>query len=80
MKTTIEISDAPLAAAKRAAAEHDTTLRTILDAALSGHDRGRGTGKLACPALHLSRPRFATGISESDWSRLRERAYEGRGG
>jgi Arc/MetJ family transcription regulator len=83
MKTTIEISDALLVAAKRAAAERGTTLRTIVEAGLRRYLETTVGGAQASP--HLRRCTFRgrglqPGISESDWSRLRERAYEGRGG
>ena len=83
MKTTIEISDALLVAAKRAAAERGTTLRTIVEAALRRYLETTVGGAQASPRLRRCTFRgrgLQPGISESDWSRLRERAYEGRGG
>lgn len=83
MKTTIEISDALFAAAKRAASERNTTFRTIVEVALRRYLES--TGDEAQRRPHLRRCTFRgrglqPGISESDWSTIRERAYEGRGG
>lgn len=44
MKTTIEISDAVLAAAKRAASDQNTTLRTIVEVALRRYLESTGGG------------------------------------
>jgi Arc/MetJ family transcription regulator len=81
MKTTIEISDALLQAAKRMAAERNTTLRTIVETALRRHleaDEARARPRLR---RHSFRGRgLQPGLSESDWAAIRERAYEGRGG
>jgi Arc/MetJ family transcription regulator len=83
MKTTIEISDALLQAAKRMAAERNTTLRMIVEAALRRHLEAVADETQARPRLrrHSFRGRgLQPGLSESDWAALRERAYEGRGG
>jgi Arc/MetJ family transcription regulator len=83
MKTTIEISDALLQAAKRMAAERNVTLRTIVEAALRRHlealaAEAHGRRRLR---RHSFRGRgLQPGLSESDWAAVRERAYEGRGG
>lgn len=81
MKTTVEIPDALFAEAKRVAAEEGTTLRELVEAGLREvvqrrrrprpfrlRDAGLGGRGL--------RPEFAGG----DWARLRDAAYEGRGG
>jgi Arc/MetJ family transcription regulator len=83
MKTTIEISDALLRAAKRMAAERNTTLRTIVETALRRHLEAAADELQARPRLrrHSFRGRgLQPGLSESDWPAIRERAYEGRGG
>jgi Arc/MetJ family transcription regulator len=83
MKTTIEISDALLAAAKRAASDQNTTLRTIVEVALRRYlETTQGEMQ---PKPRLRRCTFRgrglqPDISEGDWSTIRERAYEGRGG
>ena len=83
MKTTIEISDALLRAAKRMAQERNTTLRTIIEAALRRHLEAAESEQQARPRLrrHTFRGRgLQPGLSESDWASIRERTYEGRGG
>ena len=83
MKTTIEISDALLRAAKRLAAERNTTLRTVVETALRQYLESAADRTAARPRLrrHSFRGRgLQSGLSESDWAAIRERAYEGRGG
>jgi Arc/MetJ family transcription regulator len=83
MKTTIEISDAVLAAAKRAASDQNTTLRTIVEVALRRYLESTGGGTPVKPRLRRCTFRgrgLQPGINECDWSTIRERAYEGRGG
>ena len=82
MKTTIEISDALVAAAKRAAAEQNTTLRTIVEVALRRYLETAGGTKASRRLRRCTFPGrgLQPGISESDWSTIRDRAYEGRGG
>jgi hypothetical protein len=83
MKTTIEISDALFVAAKRAASEQNTTLRTIVEVALRRYLETTDAATEAKPRLRRCTFRgrgLQPGISESDWSVIRERAYEGRGG
>lgn len=83
MKTTIEISDALFAATKRAASEQNTTFRTIVEVALRRYLEAAGDAAKAKPRLRRCTFRgrgLQPGISESDWSVIRELAYEGRGG
>jgi hypothetical protein len=81
MKTTIEISDALLQAAKRMAAERNVTLRTIVEAALRRHLNAIEDEARPRLRRHSFRGRgLQPGLSESDWAAIRERAYEGRGG
>ena len=82
MKTTIKISDALLAAAKPAASDQNTTLRTIVEVALRRYLETWVGGTQAKQRLRRCTFRgrgLQPGISESDWSTIRERAYEGRG-
>jgi hypothetical protein len=83
MKTTVEISEALLQAAKRMAAERNMTLRMVIEAALRRHLEAAANQAQARPRLrrHSFRGRgLQPGLSESDWATIRERAYEGRGG
>jgi hypothetical protein len=80
MKTTIELSEGLLHAAKQAAAERRTTLRAVVELALRQHLERPAPMR---PRLrrHTFRGRgLRAGLSEGDWAAIRERAYEGRGG
>jgi len=81
MKTTIEISDALLKEAKKAAAREDTTLRTLVEQGLRHVIAQRKRRE----RFRLRRATFkGKGLSAEaragDWTRLRELVYEGRGG
>ncbi len=83
MKTTVEISDALLEAAKSEAAKCNMTLRMIIEAALRRYLEATRGQPHAPPRLrrHSFRGRgLQPGLSESDWATIRERAYESRGG
>ncbi len=80
MKTTVEISDALLTAARRLAAKNGTTVRALIEEGLrrvvearrtGGHfklrDRSWGSGGL--------RPEFRG----ASWEQIRDASYEGRG-
>jgi hypothetical protein len=83
MKTTIEISDGLLEAARRMAAERNTTLRAIVEAALCGYVAAGSCQAEARPRLrrHNFHGRgLQPGLSESEWAATREWSYKGRGG
>ena len=83
MKTTVEISDALLRAAKRTAAERNMTLRMVIEAALHRYVEAAADEAQTRPQLrrHSFRGRgLQPGLSESEWATIRERAYESRGG
>jgi hypothetical protein len=81
MKTTVELPKALLEETKKLAAREDTTLKTLIEQGLRHVIAQRGR-------KHAFRLRKATfkgrGLSAQaravDWERLRELAYEGRGG
>jgi hypothetical protein len=80
MKTTVEISDSLLEAAKRVAAREGTTLRELIEAGLRQtlkNRREHGQFKLRKASFRGSglQPQLQ-GVS---WDRLRDMAYEGRG-
>jgi Arc/MetJ family transcription regulator len=82
MKTTIDISDALLSEAKLAAAAQGTTLRKLVEAGLR---QALGQTGQAPKPFKLRNASFkgqglAQGVQPSDWERIREMAYEGRGG
>ena len=83
MKTTIELNDALLQAAKDAAAGEGTTLRSVFETALRGYLESRSVASRAPFRLRRHvvkgnglRPEAA----ESGWERIRDLSYEGRGG
>ena len=83
MKTTVDISDALLHRAKKLATEQHQTLKAIIDSALRQYlDRASPGGK---PQFRLRKHPFKgrglqPGVDENDWTGIRDRAYEGRGG
>jgi hypothetical protein len=81
MKTTVEISDQLAEEAKRLAARENTTLRELIEAGLRLilRQRLRGTPFKLRDASFRGRglqPEFR----DAGWDRIREAAYEGRGG
>lgn len=81
MKTTIEISDSLAREARALAARDKTTLRALVEAGLREvlKARRRGHGFRMRDASFGGRglqPEFAAG----GWERMRDVAYEGRGG
>lgn len=83
MKTTIEISDPLLAAAKRVAIKRNTTLRAVVEVALRRYLEATESGAQARPRLRRCTFRgrgLQPGIAEGDWSTIRGLAYAGRGG
>lgn len=81
MKTTVEISDSLAQEAKRLAARQKTTLRALIEAGLRivlKAERSRTPFQLRDASFRGSglQPEFRSG----SWERIREAAYEGRGG
>lgn len=81
MKTTIEIADPLLREARKLAAREGVTLRTLVERGLSRVLRE--TGK-AAPFKLRSAAFEGHGLQadfrDASWEKLREAAYEGRGG
>lgn len=81
MKTTVEIGDALLRRAKATAAREGTTLRALIEEGLR-----RALAERRRPARFRLRDASVDGrglrpeVDAADWARLRELAYEGRGG
>jgi len=81
MKTTVEISDALADEARSVARREKTTLRALIEAGLRQvlRDRRRRSRFRLRDASFGGRglqPEFPDG----DWQRIREAAYQGRGG
>ncbi len=82
MKTTIEIADSLLKETKKLAARERTTVRALVE---SGLRQVLAQKKSRSGDYHLRDATFrgaglAPGVSGASWERLRELAYEGRGG
>jgi hypothetical protein len=80
MKTTIEIPDELLSRAKQAAAREKTTVRRLIEEGL----RRVLTERARRGAFRLRKASFRGGglqpdVEGGDWSRIRERIYQGRG-
>jgi hypothetical protein len=80
MKTTVEISDALLEAAKRLAAERGTTLRALLEEGLRSVVEGSGQEAFALRDASVAGQGLQADVEEGGWARMAELAYEGRGG
>ena len=81
MKTTIEIADPLLQEAKRVAARDGTTVRSLVEQGL----RQVLSAKARRGSFRLRKATFRgqglqPGVRELGWERIRELAYEGRGG
>jgi Arc/MetJ family transcription regulator len=81
MKTTIEISDSLLTEARRIAAREGTTVRALVEQGLRRviAERKRSS------AFRLRKATFKgdglqPGVDTGSWERIRELAYEARGG
>jgi hypothetical protein len=81
MKTTVEIPDALLDEARKLATRQGTTLRVLIIEGL----RNSITERRRAASFRLRNASVAgeglqPGIEAADWNRIRELAYEGRGG
>ena len=82
MKTTIDIADSLLSEIKQIASNRGTTLKAVVESALrkalESEERKPGAFKLRKRSFRGNG--LQSGLSETDWAGIRERAYEGRGG
>jgi hypothetical protein len=81
MKTTVEISDPLLEEARRLAARERTTLRALIEEGLRrivAERKRPGTFRLR--KATFKGDGLQPAVAGSTWDRLREMAYEGRGG
>jgi hypothetical protein len=81
MKTTLDISDPLLREARKIAARERTTLRALVEQGL----RQVVVEKKRKPTFRLRKASFKgrglrPDIGNAEWERLRDLAYEGRGG
>lgn len=81
MRTSFDLPDALFAKAKRLAQARGTTLRELaiegLEAVL---DRQRRRAPFRLRDASYGKGGLAEGLDETDWDRIRELSYEGRGG
>ena len=81
MKTTVDISDALLEEAKEIAAKDRTTLRALLEAGLRSVIKERKRRrKFRLRDASFKGEGLQPGFQDSDWDRIRDAAYRGRGG
>ena len=82
MKTTVEISDALLAQAKEAAALRKTTLRELIEAGLRHvlEDQQQRRKSFRLRKASFRGQGLQAEAAGASWERLRDMAYEGRGG
>jgi Arc/MetJ family transcription regulator len=79
MKTTIEIPDALLAEARRAAEKQGVTLRALMEAGLRKMLREGGSAGFRLRRATFRGRGLQDGVQEGDWERIRDLAYKGRG-
>ena len=81
MKTTVEIPDSLAQEAKAVARRERTTLRALIEAGLRQvlKDRRRRE-RFRLRDASFGGKGLQPGFAEGDWERIREAAYEGRGG
>lgn len=81
MRTSIDIPDGLLARAKRLADARGTTLReVVLEGLRAVVDQGnRRAAQFRLRDGAFGEGGLAAGLDETDWDRIRDLAYEGRG-
>ncbi|MFL5262469.1 MAG: type II toxin-antitoxin system VapB family antitoxin [Anaeromyxobacteraceae bacterium] len=81
MKTTIDIADALLREARRAAERDGTTLRALVEEGLRHALRDRSAAQAyTLPDCSFRGKGLHPDAEGAGWDRIRELAYEGRGG
>ncbi|MEN8151554.1 MAG: DUF2191 domain-containing protein [Planctomycetota bacterium] len=80
MKTTVDIPDPLLTAAKDAAAREKTTLRSLIEEGLRlVLARRKAKTPFLIRDASVDGQGYQPGIREGDWTSLRDLIYEGRG-
>jgi hypothetical protein len=82
MKTTIDIADSLLKQVRQLAAERNTTIRSIVEAALRDAlaRQERRHRRFRLDTHRFEGNGLQAGLSWDDWNAVRSMAYEGRGG
>ncbi len=81
MKTTIDISDGLFREVKRYAGQRGSTFREVLESALRVllKTKIRGARSFRLRKRSFGGKGLAEGLTEGNWSAIRERVYKGRG-
>jgi hypothetical protein len=80
MKTTVDLPDPLLTAAKKAAAREKTTLRSLIEEGLRlVLARRKATTQFRMRDASVDGDGCQADIREGDWASLRDLIYEGRG-
>ena len=82
MKTTVEIADSLLEDARKLAAREGTTLRALMEQGLRHvvAERRRRAGAFRLRKASFKGQGLQPGVAGASWERIREMAYESRGG
>jgi hypothetical protein len=81
MRTTIDLPDALFAKAKRLAQLRGTTLRELtIEGLQTVYERHKRSEQFRLRDASFGSGGLVDGLDETDWARIREISYEGRGG
>lgn len=80
MRTSVDIPDPILAKAKKVARARGLTFRELVLEGLRRVMQNEGKGRFKLRDGAFGEGGLVEGLAESDWDRIRELAYEGRGG
>jgi hypothetical protein len=81
MKTTVNIAEPLLSAAKRLAAQERTTLRALIEEGLRRVlERRERRGPFELRRASFRGNGLQPDVTEGQWERIRDLIYEGRGG
>jgi hypothetical protein len=79
MKTTVEISDALLAAARKLAAKNGTTVRALIEEGLRRVVQARGAKPFKLRDRSWGSGGLRPEVRGASWEQIRDASYEGRG-
>jgi hypothetical protein len=82
MKTTVEIPDSLLEEARKVAIHEGTTLKVLIEQGLRHvvAERRRRAGAFRLRKASFKGQGLQSGVAGASWERIREMAYEARGG
>jgi hypothetical protein len=81
MRTSIDMPEALLAKAKEVARQRGTTLRElVLEGLRSVLDKQARAPRFRLRDASFGKGGLVEGLDETDWEKIREISYEGRGG